>query len=65
MLEVYNEIVRDLLCGEQGKGAHLEVLNTKGSGTNVPNAIYIDVNSTQDVMDVRSSACHYRHTLLL
>jgi hypothetical protein len=42
--------VRDLLGDD--RGARLEIQNTKGSGTNVPEAIQIDVNSSQDVIDV-------------
>lgn len=46
--------VRDLLS--EDRGAQLDIQNTKGSGTNVPEAIQIDVSSSQDVLDVMSQA---------
>lgn len=53
MLEVYNEQVRDLLVEDDARGVRLEIQNTMAAGTNVPDAIQIIVESTQDVLDVR------------
>jgi hypothetical protein len=48
--------VRDLLS--EDRVARLEIQNTKGSGTNVPEAIQIDVSSSQDVIDVMAQVSY-------
>ena len=46
--------MRDLLS--EDRAAQLDIQNTKGSGTNVPEAIQIHVSSSQDVLDVMAQA---------
>lgn len=59
MLEIYNEVLRDLL-GEGGKVNKLEIRNTEKSGLNVPDAVQRSVACTDDVLEVMETGTSNR-----
>ncbi|GMH37672.1 hypothetical protein BSKO_05545 [Bryopsis sp. KO-2023] len=61
MLEIYNEVLRDLLL-EPGKNKNnkLEIRNTEKSGLNVPDAVQRSVECTEDVLDLMDTGSKNR-----
>jgi len=51
MLEIYNEVLRDLLTRDSSKKNRLEIMSTEKSGENVPEATQISVDCTEDVLN--------------
>ncbi|XWS31769.1 hypothetical protein CRYUN_Cryun23aG0104600 [Craigia yunnanensis] len=51
MIEIYNEQVRDLLVTD-GSNKRLEIRNSSQTGLNVPDATFMPVSSTSDVIDL-------------
>lgn len=53
LLEVYNENIRDLLVSEKEArmAKPLSIVATRGSGSNVPDAIQVEVDSVDDVLE--------------
>nr|XP_043625416.1 kinesin-like protein KIN-14I [Erigeron canadensis] len=49
MLEIYNEMVRDLLCAD-GASKKLEIRLGTSNGINVPDATLVPVSTTEDVI---------------
>ena len=62
LLEVYNETVRDLLVSETEarRGSCLSIIATRGSGSNVPNAIQEEVRSPEDVFEALARGARNR-----
>lgn len=52
MLEIYNEMLRDLLISDSKKANKLDIRSTEKSGLNVPDAVQVQVECTEDVLDV-------------
>jgi len=50
MLEIYNEVLRDLLVTDSTKKNRLEIMSTEKSGENVPEATQMTVKCTDDVL---------------
>lgn len=50
MVEIYNEVLRDLLTREHTKKNRLDIMSTEKSGENVPDATQMCVSCTEDVL---------------
>eukprot|EP00803_Ostreobium_quekettii_P005920 evm.model.scf_900.3 EVM.evm.TU.scf_900.3 scf_900:41853-48914(+) len=50
MLEIYNEVLRDLLTTDPTKKNRLDIMSTEKSGENVPEATQMRVDCTDDVL---------------
>lgn len=51
MLEIYNEVLRDLLTQDTTKKNRLDIMSTEKSGENVPDATQMSVECTEDVLN--------------
>ncbi|GMH44370.1 hypothetical protein BSKO_12304 [Bryopsis sp. KO-2023] len=52
MLEIYNEVLRDLLVDDENRNNNLAIRSTEKSGLNVPDAVQKSVECTEDVLEV-------------
>lgn len=60
MLEIYNEVLRDLLLEDPNKVNKLDIRSTEKSGLNVPDAVQVGVEGTQDVLEVMETGSKNR-----
>jgi len=63
MLEIYNEVLRDLLVDPavaHSKDNRLDIRMTERSGNNVPDAVQVAVVCTEDVLDVMERGARNR-----